>query len=315
MDAALAAVAARVAARRPHSFADAVDAVLGELERVLPEGLVFFGQLEDGALRVKASRGGDLPVLGHGAELSVTDGAVPEPEQLRELGVKSYVAVPLETSDGHHVGSLCAAAAESGVYHQGHLDLLTILARLLAREWEVVRFRGELLTLGERLRDRRGTHRVTGLPDRARLMDPLGREWALSRRGTLLSQLMLCRIEGLEDVREQRGDAMADLLAKDVAQALEGSLREADLCGHLSDYLLAGVLVGCPTPEQGELAVTRLRGVLGRVLEARPAELRVAFAVLSLQDAASPRQALDDAEARVRGTEAISPVTVAGGVA
>ena len=315
MDAALGAVAARVAARRHHSFAEAVEAALVEIGRVLPHGTVFYGQLEEGALRVKEARGDALPGLGNGAELSVADGAVPEPDQLRELGVKSFVAVPLETSDGHHVGSLCAAGESPGLYHQGHLDLLTILARLLAREWEVVRSRAELHTLTERLRDREGTHPVTGLPDRARLMEPLGREWALSRRGTLVSQLMFCRIEGLDRVREQRGDAMVDLLVKDVAQALAGSLRAADLCGHVSDDLLAGVLVGCPTPDQGELAVARLRGVLGRVLEARPAELGLAFAVLPLQDAVSPRQALDDAEARVRGTEASSPVAMAGGVA
>jgi GGDEF domain-containing protein len=310
MDAALRGAAARVARRRHHSFSDAVDGVLAELERALPTGTVFLGLLEDAALRVTDTRGEAVPGLADARELSVTDGAVPEPEQLRDLGVRSFVAVPLETSDGHHVGSLCAAGVRPGLYEQAHLDLLTVLARLLAREWEVVRFRAELLGLGERLRDREGAHPVTGLTDRARLMESLVREWGLSRRGTLASQLMLCRIEGLDRVRAEKGEAMASLLLKDLAEALAGSLREVDHCGHVSDEILAGVLVGCPTPEDGERAVSRLRGVIGRVLAARPVELRLAFTVSPLQDVASPRQLLQDAEAKVHAAEALPAVAV-----
>ena len=72
---------------------------------------------------------------------------MPDPEPLRELGVQSFIAFPLETSEGHHVGSLCAAGAETGLFDQGHLDLLSILARMLAREIEVVRSRAELQRL------------------------------------------------------------------------------------------------------------------------------------------------------------------------
>ena len=297
MDAALAGVAARVAARRHHSFADAVDSVLGELEAALPPGTVLFGQLEDGALRVMDARGEAPLGLAGGAQLRVGESAVPDPEQLRDLGVKSFVAVPLETSAGHHVGCLCAAGTTPGLYHEGHLNLLTILARLLAREWEVVRSRAELQTLSERLRDREGTHPVTGLPDRERLIESLCREWALSRRGTLLSQLMVCRIEGLDEARAERGEAMASLLAKDMAEALAGSLREVDHCGQVADDMLAGVLVGCGSAEEADVAVARLRAVLGRVLEARPVGVELAFAMRPLQSAASPGQALTSAEA------------------
>lgn len=315
MDAALVAVAARVAARRHHSFADAVDSVVGELEATLPSGTAFFGQLEDGALRVMEARGEAVTGLARGAELRVGESIVPDPEQLRDLGVKSFVAVPLETSDGHQVGCLCAAGITPGLYHQGHLNLLTILARLLAREWEVVRSRAELQTLTERLRDREGTHPVTGLPDRGRLVESLCREWALSRRGTVHSQLMVCRIQGLDEVRADRGEAMAALLAKDVAEALSGSLREVDHCGHVADDILAGVLVGCASAEEADIAVARLRGVLGRVLEARPVEVELAFAVRPLEDAGSPGEALTSAEADARDAAATSPVALATGAA
>lgn len=308
MDAALAAVAARVAARRHHSFADAVDAVLGGLEPVFPPGTSFVGQVEDGSLRVMEARGEAIPGLARGTDLRLGESAVPDTSVLHDLGVSSFVAVPLETSDGHHVGCLCAAGATSGLYHQGHLDLLVILARLLARDWEVVRMRAELQTLGDRLRDRAGTNPTTGLPDRERLVEALCREWALSRRGSLLSQLVVCRIDGLDRVRAERGEAMATLLVKDVAQAVSGSLRDVDHRGQVADDMLAAVLVGCGSDEEAHVAVARLRGVLGRVLEARPVELELAFAVRPLEGTSSPGDALTSAEADARRTPAASPL-------
>ncbi len=150
MDAALRGAAARVAQRRHSSFADTVETILDELEGALPPATVFLGLLEDGegSLRILDARGTAVPELRRGDELwPGAEGAVPDPEPLEELGVQSFIAFPLETSESHRVGSLCAAGAETGLFDQDHLDLLSILARMLAREIEVVRSRAELQRL------------------------------------------------------------------------------------------------------------------------------------------------------------------------
>lgn len=306
MDANLAGAAARMAARRHHSFSEALDAVLDELERVSPDGTVFFGQLEEnrGWIRITASRGEAIDGLGRGAELPVGESAVPDPDLVHGLGLESFVAVPLETSEGHHVGSLCAGGHRAGLYDQGHLDLFTVMARLLAREWEIVQSRAEIQQLGERLQDRDGIHPMTGLADRDRLMGDLTREWVLSRRGTVRSYLLACRLEGLEEARAEHGEGVANLLAKDAAGALQLSLREVDHCGCAGDDMLVAVLVGCESPDEAIIAVARLKGVLTRVLEGRPAPLGLAFAIRQLEDAASPEEALADAEAGARATPA-----------
>ena len=159
MDAALRGAAARVAQRRHSSFADTVETILDELEGALPPATVFLGMLEDGEgpLRIMDARGTRGPRAETGRRaVARRRGSGARPRAPGELGVQSFIAFPLETSESHRVGSLCAAGAETGLFDQDHLDLLSILARMLAREIEVVRSRAELQRLSELVRDPRG---------------------------------------------------------------------------------------------------------------------------------------------------------------
>ena len=54
----------------------------------------------------------------------------------RRLGAGSYLAVPLELSDGARVGSLAAVARETGRFRPDDEQLFTLLARVLAHELE-----------------------------------------------------------------------------------------------------------------------------------------------------------------------------------
>src|SRR5215210_785846 len=140
MDAALRGAAARVAQRRHTSFADTVETVLEELEGALPPATAFLALLGegDGTLRLMETRGEVARGLQRGNDLRAGGtSAVPDPEPLRDMGVQSFIAVPLETSDGRHVGSLCAAGTEIGLFDHADLDLFSVLARMLARELEV----------------------------------------------------------------------------------------------------------------------------------------------------------------------------------
>lgn len=311
MDTALRGAAARVAQRRHSSFVDTVETVLEELEHALPLATVFLGMLEDGrgALRVMDARGEPVAGLERGDDLRVgVDGAVPDAGPLQDLGVKSFVGVPLETSEGHHVGCLCAAGSEPGLFDEDQLDLVTVLARILAREIEVVRARAELRRLAELVRDPRGTHPLTGLPDRTQMLEWVRRERALSRRGTHHSHLVVCRLEGVRAVRAQFGEAIADLLVKDAAETLRETLRESDHCGHVEDDLLAAILVGCEVPENATVVTDRYRSVLARVSDVRPVSLKLAFAVRSLDDPATPAEILTATESDARQAEADSLV-------
>lgn len=310
MDAALRGAAARVAQRRHTSFADTVETVLEELGGALPAATAFLAMVEegDGPLRIMDTFGDAVPGLHRGADLRPGEGAVPDPEPLRALEVQSFMGVALETSEGQQVGSLCAAGPAAELFDQEDLDLLSVLAWMLARELEVVQARAELQRLSDLVHDPRGTHPVTGLPDRTELLEPLSRERSLSRRGTHLSHLLTVRLEGVRAVSAQFGDAVAELLVKDAAETLRGTLRESDHCGHVDDDVLAAVLVGCETPEGAEVVADRFRSVLARVSDTRPVSLKLAFGIRSLDDPAAPEDVLRAAEIEARDADAVELV-------
>jgi diguanylate cyclase (GGDEF)-like protein len=305
---------ARVAERRFQSFSDAADSVLDVLEAALPASKIVLGQLdrEDGSYRVIDVRGEGLLSIDPGSSLPWVQNPSPtgangngagmlDPEYLHSLEVKSYLAVPLATSDGSNLGTLCAVGTESGLFDQAHVELLTLSGRLLTYEWESVRYRADLRRLEEQLRDPERTDAVTGLANRNSLLASVDREWRLSRRGTVTSWLLACEVQGLREVRNSYGDAMADLILKDVSEALGGTIRRTDHLGRVGETSFATVLVGCKGPEGARAFFARFKEAFGRVVSGRPVDVRVSYGALSLAEVESPEQALEAAEDAAHG--------------
>src|SRR4029079_9323979 len=85
-----------------------------------------------------------------------------DPQTLQRLSVRSYIALPLDSSSGGGALTLCALASGTDVFGQDHLDVLSIGGRLLTYEWESVKWRADLRRLGERLRGPPRRRAVTG---------------------------------------------------------------------------------------------------------------------------------------------------------
>lgn len=311
---------ARVAERRFQSFSDAADSVLDVIEAALPTGKIVLGELdrEDGSYRVidvrgeefdGIARGSSLPwISGHGhpngnggspnGDPHATNGfGMLDPEFLRALEVQSYLAVPLESSDGTSLGTLCAVGTETGLFNQDHVELLTLSGRLLTYEWESVKWRADLRRLEEQLRDPERTDKVTGLPNRPSFIPSVDREWRLSERGTVLSWVLVCEVQSLAATRDSYGEAMADLILKDVSEAMRATVRRTDHLGRVGDASFATVLVGCKGPEGATAFFSRFQEALAKVVTGRPVEVEVTYGAQGLAGAASPEQALERAEA------------------
>jgi diguanylate cyclase (GGDEF)-like protein len=308
---------ARVAERRFHSFSEAADSVLDVLEAALPPGKIVLGQLDqdEGSYRVIDVRGEDFEGIDPGSSLpwvhkpgangNGTPGML-DPDYLRSLEVKSYLAVPLATSDGSNLGTLCAVGTQTGLFDQSHVELLTLSGRLLTYEWETVRYRADLRRLEEKLRDPERTDPVTGLANRTSFTASADREWHLSQRGTVVSWLLVCQVQGLRHVRETLGEAMADLILKDVSEALGATIRRTDHLGRVGQDSFATVLVGCKGSEGAAAFDARFQEAFGRVIASRPAQVSVTYGAVSLAEVESPEAALEAAgkAARVEGAPA-----------
>ena len=291
---------ARVAERRFQSFSDAADSVLDVLEAALPPGKIVLGELdrEDGSYKVIDVRGEVFEGIERGSSLRWVNAngngsGMLDPELLRELSVQSYLAVPLETSGGGSLGTLCAVGTETGLFNQQHVELLTLSGRLLTYEWESVKWRADLRRLEEQLRDPKRTDSVTGLPNKPSLLADIDREWRLSERGTVLSWVVVHEVCELDAIRESYGEAMIDLVLKDVSEALGVTVRKTDHLGRVGDAQFASVLVGCKGPEGATAFDRRFHEALAKVVRGRQVEVNVRYGAVGLADTASAEQALE----------------------
>ena len=309
---------ARLAERRFQSFSEAADGMLDLLEDELPAGSVLLGQVdsEEGELRLIDVRGGATETLHAGSALPLAagsngdSGGLLDPAALAELSVRSYLAMPLQTNGGGAI-TLCALSSGTDLFTRSHVELLAVAGRLLAYEWESVKWRADVRRLNERLRDPERTDALTGLLNRNAFIEALEHEWRLAERGSTESYLLACRLTNLADVSERHGAGVGELLLRDAAGVMEETIRGSDHAGRLGDDVCAAVLVGCKGPEGADAFFERFQRALARVTSERPATLEVAYAVRALGEAQSPEDELRQIEKAARKAQA----TVAGGTA
>jgi GGDEF domain-containing protein len=295
---------ARLAERRFQSFSEAADAVLALLESALPGGSVLVGHVdwEGGEYRLIDVRGELASELPPGSVLSIDPGGkdagngLLNRDTLASLSVRSYLAMPLETSAGGGAITICALAPGTDVYKRSHLDLIAVAGRLLTYEWEGVKARADLRRLSERLRDPDSTDALTGLCNRASFVEFLQREWRLAERGVAESYLVEVRMGNLGVIGERHGEGLKELLIKDAAEVVEAAIRRSDHAGRLAHASFGVVLVGCKGREGVDAFYARLDDALVRVTLERPCSLEVDYSVTALGECESPEAALRDVE-------------------
>jgi diguanylate cyclase (GGDEF)-like protein len=294
----------RLAARRFGSFADAATQVFDLLESACPGGNLVLGQIDwdEGECRVIDARGEGVP---RGALIPLAPG-VPvngsaaaellDTSALEALGPANWVASSLDAADGSVVGLLLATGPNGEAPSRDVAQLILVGARLLSYEWESISARAELRRLAEQARDRASTDPVTGLPNRETLVGSIEREHELSKRGTVESYVVVCHLRDRDALVERFGEAMANLLLKDVAEVLSGAIRRTDYLARVSTDGLSAVLVGCKGPDGALAFLGRFERSLERTTASRPAAVQLSYGIQRLADADSPQQALELAE-------------------
>jgi diguanylate cyclase (GGDEF)-like protein len=294
----------RLAARRFGSFADAATQVFDLLESACPGGNLVLGQIDwdEGTCRVIDARGDAVPrgttiPLARNVPVNGSGGAeLLDTSALEALGPANWVAAPLDAADGSVVGLLLATGPSGQAPTRDLAQLILVGARLLSYEWESISARAELRRLAEQARDRAHTDPVTGLPNRETLVASIEREHELSKRGTVESYVVVCHLRDRDALVERFGEAMANLLLKDVAEVLNGAIRRTDHLARTSTDGLSTVLVGCKGPDGALAFLGRFERSLERATANRPAAVQLSYGIQRLADADSPQQALELAE-------------------
>lgn len=184
-------------------------------------------------------------------------------EAARDLGIQTYLSVPVRLSDGTLWGTLCGADDRVVEDVERHLPTLGMFARLIAAEVE----------------------RAAALADaqRAAALDPLtgcasrrGVDLWLARAGHSRSEAVAAAcvdLDGFKEVNDTYGHPAGDLVLLEVARQLRTHCRDGDLVGRLGgdEFVVAAEL----SPEQVPGFLARWSEGVEAVVELPDTTLRV----------------------------------------
>ncbi len=167
--------------------------------------------------------------------------------------IRFYAGAPLQTPEGHNLGTLCVIDREPRELSAEQRAVLHRLAQLAMRELEL----------------RRLAHLcpVTGLPTRHTFLTIGEREFARARRDHLPLSLLLFDVDNLRLINNRWGHAAGDRVLADLVQLARTFLQEQDFAARLGDGEFALLLVGIDADQAMALAeslrtaVTHMPGV------------------------------------------------------
>jgi diguanylate cyclase (GGDEF)-like protein len=161
--------------------------------------------------------------------------------------IRFYAGAPLQTPEGHNLGTLCVIDREPRDLGPEQRELLHRLAQLAMRELEL----------------RRLAHLcpITGLPTRHTFLSIGEREFERARRDQHPLSLLLFDLDNLRLINNRWGHLAGDQVLTDVVQLARTFLQEQDFAARLGDGVFALLLVGI----DGEQAMGLAEGLRAAV--------------------------------------------------
>ncbi len=208
-------------------------------------------------------------VLGDG--LYVVNDAATDPRTLTnplvagDLGLGFYAGYPLRTKGGHNLGMLCAldvAPRELSPRDELVLETLAGLVmdqmelRLAARE--VDRLHADLQNAHEELREQAARDDLTGLWNRAAILELTDRAVARSRRTGLPPAVLILDIDHFKTINDTHGHPVGDQVLVEFSLRVVDAVRTSDAVGRLGGEEFICVLDACPA-EQAEQVAEKIR--------------------------------------------------------
>lgn len=197
---------------------------------------------------------GDLPYILPDASKDAR--SLANPLVAGEFGLRFYAAVPLRTSDGYNLGTLCCidflpreitTTQQEMLEHLAELVMEQMELRLAARQ--IFRIDKELHEINKLLREKAAHDALTGLPNRETSFAHLNKmlENAASEKQAL--SLIIFDIDHFKRVNDSYGHTAGDLVLSAVAQRLAHACRRNELIGRIGGEEFMAVLYPCDENE------------------------------------------------------------------
>jgi diguanylate cyclase (GGDEF)-like protein len=221
-------------------------------------------------------------------------------------GMRSCLAFPL-TRAGAPIGVMVFSSKKAAAYTDEHTAVFGRIADHLGTVLERSRLYERLVDLNWQLRVARdalqyqATHdALTGLWNRAAIIDKAGREIDRARRQQKPIAIVMCDIDDFKAINEEHGHRVGDAVLQGIAERLEDALRSYEDLGRYGGEEFFIALYDCGA-DDAPRAMERLREAIGR--EAVSTDYGDIAVTISLGGAVSSA-ATADIDALIRAAEA-----------
>lgn len=181
----------------------------------------------------------------------------------RELGISTYLSEPVRVGEGELFGTLCGASGSRVLVTAEARRLLSMLAKLIARQIERDRLLERLQKENLAYSQQALTDPLTGIPNRRALMQELARALAGARRAAAPLQLAFIDLDGFKKINDRYGHDAGDRFLMQFAQKLTGGLRGSDFVArHGGDeFVVFGPGAGAELDDCREAVLKRLEEI------------------------------------------------------
>ena len=245
----------------------------------------------------------DLMLSAGGPRLAILDWMMPKADGLtvcRTLRERSatYVYVILLTTRDRREDMMAALDAEADDFVTKPFDVVELGARIRSGE-RVLGLQEQLIAAHEALHHEATHDRLTGLWNRGRILDQLGRELIRSRREHRPLSVVIADIDHFKRINDDLGHAAGDAALVAVAQVIRTSLRPTDFAARMGGEEFA--LIFPDTALGGAItAAERLREAVASVqVDYKGAALRritVSLGLAALEQGADAQSLLAQAD-------------------
>ncbi len=163
-------------------------------------------------------------------------------EAAAELGIHTYVSMPIETETGGLYGTLCAASAVSQPLKPQAQLVLELFAKMIAQQVERELLFQSLQQANNELVAHASTDALTGLPNRRLLLDELRRMLARGARDEHEVIVAFIDLDDFKAVNDAYGHDVGDEFLFAMARRLGSALRQGDLLARLGgdEFVVVG---------------------------------------------------------------------------
>jgi len=213
--------------------------------------------------------------IGLDAPIVVTASDVDSPyphvvEGLIAARLASLIIFPL-VRDGVPMGVVAAFFGRERELEQEALDLVAAICRQASQSLVRIRLQEQLAHLASH-------DQLTGLPNRARLREEVGRSLAVATRSGKPLAVMFLDLDGFKPVNDKLGHTLGDDVLREVARRLLAGVRDGDIVGRLGGDEFVIICHEASRKEAAGIA-ERLRGDLAQAYSDLPTEFAISASI------------------------------------